>query len=281
MDKNGPIPERRPELGPCWTWTGTTDPKGYGIFQVDGHHARAARYVCEMTSDPIPAGCEVSYLCKNASCVNYESHLEVVPQRVSILRGDSVAAVNGRKTHCDRGHEFSEANTSIRSDGARVCKPCAALRERERLLAEKLAEGRTCPRCGTDISRRSRQAVHCEPCALLHIAERRWDHPDELRELRAMHKATRRARKRDQFVEKVYRSKVFKRDDGICGICLKTVDPLNWHLDHIRPLARGGEHSYANTQVAHPVCNQRKSATWDPSAEWVIGEPGRPRALAA
>jgi 5-methylcytosine-specific restriction endonuclease McrA len=79
-----------------------------------------------------------------------------------------------------------------------------------------------------------------------------------------MHKATRRARKRGQFVEKVYRSKVFRRDAGICGICHEAVDPLNWHLDHIQPLARGGEHSYANTQVAHPACNQRKSASWEP-----------------
>jgi 5-methylcytosine-specific restriction endonuclease McrA len=32
------------------------------------------------------------------------------------------------------------------------------------------------------------------------------------------------------------------------------------HLDHIVPLARGGEHSYANTQPAHPTCNRRKGA---------------------
>jgi 5-methylcytosine-specific restriction endonuclease McrA len=26
------------------------------------------------------------------------------------------------------------------------------------------------------------------------------------------------------------------------------------------PLALGGEHSYANTQVAHPLCNLRKGS---------------------
>jgi 5-methylcytosine-specific restriction endonuclease McrA len=263
VDKDGPIPERNPELGPCWAWTACTDRRGHGMFQVAGSSARAARYGCQMAGIPIPPGFLLYHLCENAGCVNYESHIEIVPQRISILRGASVAAVNARKTCCDRGHEYSETNTCIRSDGARSCRLCPAISAKERRLAEKLAEGRTCPRCGTDISRRSRHAVHCEPCALLYIAERLWDDPKKLRETRAMHKAVRRARKRNQFVEKVYRSKVFRRDAGICGICREAVDPLDWHLDHVRPLARGGEHSYANTQVAHPSCNHRKSASWD------------------
>ena len=46
--------------------------------------------------------------------------------------------------------------------------------------------------------------------------------------------------------------------DGVCGICGEDVDPTNYHVDHIVPISRGGEHSYANTQPAHPACNQRK-----------------------
>lgn len=297
VNKAGPIPERRPDLGPCWVWTGDKDRDGYGRIQVGGRGARVRHWAVTQFVAPIPDGHEPDHLCFNPSCVNYETHLEVVPLRVKILRRNSPAAINARKTHCDRGHEFNEANTWIRSDGARWCKPCGALRLRERRLAEKLAEGRACPRCGADISRRSRQAAHCEPCARLHLAERdrRMD-PAELREIRAVHKAIRRARKRDLFVEKVYRPKVFKRDGGICGICHKAVDPANWHLDHIRPLSRGGEHSYANTQVAHPACNQRKSASWEPPAGTVtseradgltgshaepLGEPERARSVAA
>ena len=51
---------------------------------------------------------------------------------------------------------------------------------------------------------------------------------------------------------------MFKRDKGRCGICRKKVDPADWHLDHIVPLSRGGEHSYANVQVTHPFCNESK-----------------------
>lgn len=70
----------------------------------------------------------------------------------------------------------------------------------------------------------------------------------------------RRARKVGAFVERVFRSVVWKRDKGICGICNQPADPTNWHLDHKVPLAQHGPHSYANTQVAHPTCNLRKGA---------------------
>jgi 5-methylcytosine-specific restriction endonuclease McrA len=69
-----------------------------------------------------------------------------------------------------------------------------------------------------------------------------------------------RTRKRNQFVEKVDLAIVWARDEGICGICQEAADQSDWHLDHIQPLSKGGEHSYRNTQVSHPVCNLRKGA---------------------
>ena len=68
----------------------------------------------------------------------------------------------------------------------------------------------------------------------------------------------RRARKLGAFVEDVDHAVVFERDAGVCGICNLPVGLDAWHLDHIKPLSKGGEHSYANTQVSHPTCNQRK-----------------------
>lgn len=59
-------------------------------------------------------------------------------------------------------------------------------------------------------------------------------------------------------MERVYRSVVWERDGGVCHICHEPADPTNWHLEHVVPLARGGEHSYANTAVSHPACNLRK-----------------------
>lgn len=54
---------------------------------------------------------------------------------------------------------------------------------------------------------------------------------------------------------------LLEMDDGVCGICGEDVDPLAFHVDHVIPLSRGGEHSYANTQVAHPSCNLSKGVS--------------------
>ena len=40
------------------------------------------------------------------------------------LRGSP--AVNAAKTHCHRGHEFTEANTRLTRNGGRVCRRCHA-----------------------------------------------------------------------------------------------------------------------------------------------------------
>lgn len=68
----------------------------------------------------------------------------------------------------------------------------------------------------------------------------------------------RTARKRSQFVERVDRFRLWLLGAGCCGICGQHVDVETMHVDHIVPIARGGEHSYTNTQAAHPSCNRVK-----------------------
>jgi 5-methylcytosine-specific restriction endonuclease McrA len=73
-------------------------------------------------------------------------------------------------------------------------------------------------------------------------------------------KALRRARERNATVERVNYELIWKRDKGICQICLKKVGrKADVHYDHVVPLSKGGEHSYRNVVVAHAVCNLRKS----------------------
>lgn len=80
----------------------------------------------------------------------------------------------------------------------------------------------------------------------------------KVREYSRRGQLVRRARKHAGFVEVVDPAEVLRRGDGLCGICGKPVDPETFHVDHIVPLALGGEHSYANTQAAHPLCNRSK-----------------------
>jgi hypothetical protein len=75
----------------------------------------------------------------------------------------------------------------------------------------------------------------------------------------------RRLRLESQKVEFVNPLKVFNRDKWICQLCNHPVSKIRDRrfidiasLDHIIPISKGGEHSYANTQLAHLSCNIRK-----------------------
>lgn len=97
-------------------------------------------------------------------------------------------------------------------------------------------------------------------------ARQREERPEHVRMLKRKHHGTRRARKLDQFVEEVDPLVVFERDSGVCGICQEKIDG-DFHVDHIIPLSKGGEHSYANVQAAHPRCNCIKKDRWPISVE--------------
>lgn len=58
------------------------------------------------------------------------------------------------------------------------------------------------------------------------------------------------------------RTMVFERDKGICHICAKpVVRGQRWHIDHVRPRARGGADSIENYALAHDTCNLRKGTS--------------------
>lgn len=79
-------------------------------------------------------------------------------------------------------------------------------------------------------------------------------HPDRF----ADKAAKRRALRGGATVEIVSRHIVYQRDAGRCHLCGKKVPKRGWHLDHLIPLARGGEHSYRNVAVSCPKCNTSK-----------------------
>lgn len=75
-----------------------------------------------------------------------------------------------------------------------------------------------------------------------------------------------RRRARGRSVERVYRRQIFERDGWMCQLCGKKVmrgavvpHPLAPTIDHVVPLAAGGLHEPANVQLAHFLCNARKS----------------------
>lgn len=53
---------------------------------------------------------------------------------------------------------------------------------------------------------------------------------------------------------------VWERGAGRCYLCGGALDPANWQIEHVIPVARGGPDILANVMPAHADCNQRKGA---------------------
>ncbi|WP_369377644.1 HNH endonuclease signature motif containing protein [Streptomyces sp. cg36] len=109
--------------GGCWEWTGHIKPNGYGQVRIGDHKHHVHRLAYEVMVGPIPPGLVIDHLCRNRRCLRPD-HLEPVPQRTNILRGEGPTARNARRTHCVRGHRFDTANTYVRPSGARNCRAC-------------------------------------------------------------------------------------------------------------------------------------------------------------
>lgn len=61
-------------------------------------------------------------------------------------------------------------------------------------------------------------------------------------------------------VQLVSRQFIIDRDDSTCYLCGKICEPGEIHLDHVVPLARGGDHTADNLRVACAPCNLSKGA---------------------
>ena len=73
VDKNGPVPEHRPELGPCWIWTGDHLKRGYGLLSFGRGPTRkrilAHRISWELHYGRLPEGKPfVCHTCDNPPC---------------------------------------------------------------------------------------------------------------------------------------------------------------------------------------------------------------------
>ncbi len=91
-------------------------------------------------------------------------------------------------------------------------------------------------------------------------------------ELYKAHARKRRARLRGVDVfETVRVDELYERDGGRCGICRKPCVYGEASVDHIVPIAHGGDHSYQNTQLAHHSCNISRGAGRRPAQARLMG----------
>ena len=143
----------------CWWWTGNLT-SGYGYFTANGKSVRAHRFSYMEFVGPIPtdkpfldhkchdpATCAGGNTCPHRRCVN-PNHVEPCTNAENCAPGRGNTGINTgikqkAKTHCSKGHEYTEENTATRFDKDigvtyRGCRQCcrestAAHRARKRL----------------------------------------------------------------------------------------------------------------------------------------------------
>jgi hypothetical protein len=116
VNKNGPVPKNRPDLGQCWIFEIIRPRPGisgkYSLFSIKGKNFGAHRISYIIAKGEIPFGFVIDHLCKNTRCVNPD-HLEAVTQKTNIQRNYII---------CKKcGHEFELKKDN---SGKRRCTNC-------------------------------------------------------------------------------------------------------------------------------------------------------------
>ncbi len=127
---------------------------------------------------------------------------------------------------------------------------------------------RKCKQCGKDFEKefRNKRSVFCSTeCSDKYSRREQRKKP----EYRAKHGIQKRARKNKIKITAIDGTITVdylgNRDGWKCGLCRKNLSkkyknphPLSITIDHIIPLSMGGQHTKANTQLAHNRCNYMK-----------------------
>lgn len=119
----------------CMLWTGPPEASGYGQLRCLGRSWRTHRLAYYLTYGEIPKGKQINHKCGNRLCCN-PRHLYAGSAKENSQDAVRHGTVNNQwmnRTHCSRGHEYSEANTYIDPKrGWRQCRTCIKIRSQER-----------------------------------------------------------------------------------------------------------------------------------------------------
>lgn len=160
VNKNGPIPDYAPHLGPCWVWTGASSVGGYGALRINlaaandqsyrlntrvknsgilGKTVKAYRFSWEIANGPIPAGLHIDHLCRVPACVN-PNHLEPVTQ-----------AENNRRNPNWVGNDRSRARYTHWPKGTNrgIKRPMSWFHNKYHVRGQSVNTMPDCPECRT------------------------------------------------------------------------------------------------------------------------------------
>jgi len=185
-----------------------------------------------------------------------------------IVKRVSMACVRHDKVECVecRRAETEKRQLQRREEKAVERKERRDAKTRERLLERiKSAEQTVLRFCSCGAPLAGKRFKHCADCA-----RRIENKHGELR---------RRVKLKSAWVDSdITVQGVFRRDGGRCWLCGEQCNPNDFverdgviicgdqypSIDHVIPLSKGGEHSWANVKLAHRRCNYLKSDSMPP-----------------
>lgn len=129
--------ERTDDDNECWLWSKGCISTGYGLFTITkAERILAHRYAWEWANGPIPEGMVVDHECHNDTdcpggkeclhrkCVN-PAHLSLKTNAANLRASHKH---NSKKTHCPRGHEYTDDNTEYQVRATTTSRKCIACR---------------------------------------------------------------------------------------------------------------------------------------------------------
>lgn len=109
----------------CWEWQGALQNTGYGVLSVRGSMQYAHRVAYSIQNGGIEEGAIICHRCDNPKCCN-PGHLfagthkdntaDMYSKGRAAMVVDPAHAAWRNRTHCKRGHEFTDDNIYLHKD---------------------------------------------------------------------------------------------------------------------------------------------------------------------